>query len=466
MMLVPRQPLALKSQKRWILPAQGALENGQQRAVVYYSDDDGATWKHSDLAVIPKPGLRWPHKGLRWENCGDEPTVAELSDGRLFMLIRTAQDEFWQAFSEDGGEIWTEPGPSRFFGTITSPLLFPLRDGRLLVFWNNTTPLPEVDHSLQPGLNDFERSGKYEDAFTNRDALHAAISEDDGLSWIGFREIHLNDRRNDIDFRSHGGNDVSLDKSIHQSQAVELPGSKVLLAFGQHPDCRRMVLFDPAWLYETGRVDDFRRGLGGWSHHQYLKSVPGNFRGFSGHCALNRRAGVALVPHPDGDMREVLRIARDPDVRLMEEKQGAVWNFPNATSGTLRLEIRQPAGSAGLQIALLDRWFNPTDPVVAAFSQFVLNLDASGRINGMPGLRADCWHWLTVSWDLSSDPAASFQIDDGDRHGLKLEVPTVNGLSYLHLQSAASEADPHGVYLKQVEMSSPARPPFSVDRCR
>ena len=458
MMLVPRQPMALKSRARWILPAQGAPENGQQRAVVYYSDDDGEHWKRVMLPVIPRPGLRWPHKGLRWENCGDEPTVAELSDGRLYMLIRTAQDQFWESFSADAGESWTTPEPSRFYGTITSPLLFTLSDGRLLAFWNNTTPLPEVDHSLSPGLNEAERSGQYEDAFTNRDALHAAISEDDGVNWIGFRELHLNEHRNDIDFRSHGGNDISLDKSVHQSQAVELPGGKVLLAFGQHPDCRRMILFDPDWLYEKGRRDDFRRGLGDWSHHQYLKSVPGNYRGFSGHCAVNRRAGVALIPHPDGEMSEVLRIARDPDVRVLEEKQGATWNFPNAQAGKVRLEIRQPAGSAGIQIALLDRWFNPTDPVVGAFSQFVVHLDAAGRLNGLPSFQPDRWHGLTIRWDLDRLPAATFQVDDGPEHAIEQITSTINGISYLHLQSAATEGDPHGVILKKVEMSASVLP--------
>ncbi|MFA6287234.1 MAG: sialidase family protein [Opitutaceae bacterium] len=453
-LLVPRQPVALKSRRRWILPAHASATTGEVtrlQPVVYLSDDDADTWRLVCLPPIPRPELQWPHAGLRWHNCGEEPSVAELADGRLHMLIRTAHDRYWETFSSDAGETWSPAQPSRFYGTITTPLLFPLSDGRLLAVHNNTTPLPEVDHSRQPGLTDDERNGIWEDVFTNRDAIHAAISDDGGKTWSGFRELHLNERRNDGDFRSHGGNDVSMDKSVHQSQAVELPHGKVLLAFGQHPDCRRMIVFDPDWLLETGRRDDFRHGLGGWSVHSYLKSIAGCYRGFTGHCSANRRPGPTLVPHPDGEPREVLRIARHPDDRLIEEKEGAVWNFPAAQSGRLEMRIRQPRGAAGAQISLVDRWFNPTDPVVAAFSQFVLKLDAEGRINGHPALRPDQWHRVSVSWDLAQTPPARFQVDDGDETPLTQGTGTLNGISYLHLQSAAETVDPHGLLLEWVE---------------
>lgn len=455
-LLMPRQPLALRSRRRWILPAQAAGADGRNCPLVFRSDDDGHSWEYTALPAIPLFGLRPPHAGMRWENCGTEPTVAELGDGRLYMLIRTAHDQFWQSWSLDGGDSWSEPAPSRFYGTITTPLLFHLSDGRLLACWNNTTPLPEVNHDLQAGLGADERAGVWEDVFTNRDALHAAVSDNDGRDWVGFRELHLNERRNDIDFRSHGGNDSSLDKSIHQSQAVELPGGKVLLAFGQHADCRRMILFDPDWLYETDRREDFRCGLGAWSYQSYLKGVAGGFRGFTGHCSLNRRPGVAMVPHPDGEMREVLRIARHPDERLLEERQGAVWNFPAGFTGKIRLKLRQPDGAAGTKISLVDRWFNPTDPVVADYSMFVLSLDSSGRINGHPALKPDCWHWLTIRWNLEAAPAAAFSVDEGPQFELPLCFSTINGISYLHLQSAATEADPQGIMLELVEKTGPA----------
>ena len=131
---------------------------------------------------------------------------------------------------------------------------------------------------------------------------------------------------------------------------------------------------------------------------QYLKSVAGNFRGISGHCAYNRRPGATLVPHPDGLPREVLQVARHPDPRLVSDVEGAVWNFPCSQSGTLKLRLRMPKGSQGMQICLVDRWFNPIDPVVSHFAQHVLKLDAAGRINDVPSLQPDTWADLEIRW--------------------------------------------------------------------
>ena len=160
-----------------------------------------------------------------------------------------------------------------------------------------------------------------------------------------------------------------------------------------------LMIFDPDWLLADHREDDFSLGLAGWSVQQYLKSVPGNFRGVSGHCAYNRRAGASLVPHPDGQPREVLQVARHPDPRLVHEVEGAVWNFPCWPRGSLKLRLRMPQGSQGVQICLADRWFNPVDPVVARFAQHVLRLDAAGRINSVPCVKPDTWADVEIRWD-------------------------------------------------------------------
>lgn len=445
-----RLPLPLRQRHRWIQPVQHPGKSPTQPGVLL-SDDDGVTWREVMLPSPPAHHVEWPHEGVRWQNYGCEPTVVELSNGRLWMLIRTSLDCHYEAFSDDDGDSWTTPAPSRFYATITMPLLFRMSDGRLLAVWNNSTPLPELNHDSQPGLNRSEREGSSEDFFTNRDVLHAAVSADDGQTWRGFRELYLNERRNDNDFRASGGNAESLDKSIHQSQAVELPEKKILLAFGQHPLCRRLIIFDPDWLLEKHREDDFALGLGGWSVQQYLKSVSGNFRGVSGHCAYNRRAGASLVPHPDGLPREVLQVARHPDPRLLHEVEGAVWNFPCWPRGSLKLRLRMQQGSQGIQICLVDRWFNPVDPVVSHFAQHVLQLDAAGRINDIPCLRHDAWAELEIRWDQDT---ARFRVSGDTWHELPRIFPTRNGISYLHLQSAASEADPYGVLIESVAASS------------
>ncbi len=448
-----RQPLPLRSRHRWVQPFQRSATSPLQPGVML-SDDDGATWREVLLPSPPPHKVEWPHLGVRWQNYGCEPTVVELGGGRLWMLIRTSQDCHNESFSNDAGETWSAPAPSRFYATITMPLLFRMKDGRLLAVWNNTTPLPELDHERQPGLNKSEKEGSSEDFFTNRDALHAAVSSDDGVTWRGFRELWLNERRNDGDFRSSDGNGDSLDKSIHQSQALELPECKILLAFGQHPLCRRMIIFDPNWLLATNRVETFAQGLGGWSVQQYLKSLAGNFRGVSGHCAYNRRPGASLVPHPDGLPREVLQVACHPDPRLVSEPEGAVWNFPAWPRGCLKLRIRQPQGSQGAQFCLVDRWFNPVDPVVSRFAQHVLKVDKAGAVNGVPCLKPDAWADLEIRWD---EKVAQFRVDAAAWNDLPRVCPTRNGISYLHVQSTATGADQYGVFIEAVAASSEER---------
>ena len=449
-----RLPLPLRHRKRWIVASSAPPETpgGGSRPVVLFSDNDGRTWERRALETVAPHVAKWPHRGVRWQNGAVEPTVVELSDGRLWMVMRTSQDNHYESFSEDGGDTWTTPVPSRFYGTLTMPLLHCLEDGRILFVWCNTTPLPEVDHNLLSELRDEERRGEWEDVFTNRDALHAAVSEDDGRTWIGFRELILDERRNDADFRTSGGSPVN-DKSVHQCQALELPEGRVLVSLGQHPRCRRFLIFALEWLYETERSDDFLEGWGNWSVHTYVRSVSGiRLGGKSGHCAHNRRPGPQLVPDPDGERREVLRIGRHPDPRLLHEAEGATWNFAASLAGALTMRLRMPRGSQGARICLLDRWFNPVDPVVSHFAQYALEIGDAGDINGGPVLKQDVWEDLHIRWSDAGRDAADFRLGgSGAWTKIDLNRPSRDGISYVHIQSTAARADPHGLLLAELE---------------
>ena len=218
---------------------------------VYYSDNSGLTWIKSNQVNTPPHKAEGFHKGRRWNHGAVEPSVVELKDGRTWMLIRTAQDNLYESFSENKGETWSVPVPSRFYSTITMSTIQRLQNGSLLLIWNNTTPLPEVEHS-----------GDYwEDVFTNRDALHAAISDDDGKTWKGFREIYLNPLRNDSLMATSFGTMGSLDRSVHQSELIELDEDKVLISIGQHPKFRKILVLDLNWLYEKERFEYFSNGL-------------------------------------------------------------------------------------------------------------------------------------------------------------------------------------------------------------
>lgn len=401
--IMNKPPVWIRNGKRVI---SGAHRTDRSGAYVYYSDDDGRTWKASAQVTVPPHRKGGFHQGTRWNHGAVEPTVVELNDGRLWMLMRTSQDRHYQAFSEDGGETWSEATPSPFYGTITMPTLYRMSDGRLLFFWCNTTPLPE-----RAGTD-----GVWEDVFTNRDALHVAISSDDGRTWKGFRELLLNPERNSPVFGNTRGGE---DKSVHQVQAVEVAPGKILVSAGQHRLCRRLLLFDVRWLYEPRRSCDFSNGLSDWSAFRYYK-------GIVGHCAYHRQAEDLLGVHPDDSTRKVLQLGYTSNDSLVQDNDGAVWNFPAAKDGSLLLHLRIPQNESEVTLVLNDRWFNPTDTV--ARHEAMYRLPLSRKVLDIKDRK---WHRLQIFW--YKNKTARVFVDGKQKTELPVVCPTEHGVSYLHL---------------------------------
>jgi hypothetical protein len=321
------------------------------------------------------------------------------------------------------------------------PVLKKLQDGRILFFWLNSSPLPplprsEVTRILMGNTRHF---GIATDMFTNRDVHHAAISEDDGKTWIGFRELFLDPRRNAGDYAKTGG----VDRGMHQSQCVELGNGKILVAFGQHPLHRSMAIFDLGWLYEKSRSDDFSRGSGGWSLQTYLVGV-------MGHRALNRRQGAQLIEHPAQAGKRVLHVCRTADPELISENQGAVWNFPAGRTGTFTTRIMLREGGQGARISLLDHWINPTDATVLDHAMYSLLVPGDGTAAGLAPFTPGVWHELRFEW---ADSRGSCKVAVDGRlqgAGLPLIRPAPNGICYVHFYSAATRQDGNGFLIESV----------------
>lgn len=451
-----RQLVALKTRRRWVAAFSDVrCEDGAcYRAAVALSDDDGDTWRYvpvPPLKGVPRqgPGDRRP----RWYNDGCEPSVVERHDGSLLMALRTSSGHHAFSASRDGGETWSEPRENpAFWATNTMPYLFRLRDGRLLFVWNNTAPLPTRDAAEYPELaaDAATLAGVWEAVFTNRDVLHAAISDDDGRTWRGFREIALTEPRNAADFRELGnGPDDEHDKSVHQTQALELRDGTVLVAYGQNSSARRIARLDPDWLMETTRIEDFRQGLGGLSNHLYLKSLSGGWRGWAGHCAWNRLPGAVLARDPDtdegkGSVREVLQLCRIRDPRLVSDRQGIVWNFPATRKGELKIDCR--IDRAGFRLSLTDHWINPCDSFNPRMAPVTYEISE-------PLIGGGTWHQIVCIWDLDTHKA---QIFCANKAIAETDIATDPpfGLSYLHLQTLAEDTDAKGTYFRAFSMKS------------
>ena len=118
-----------------------------------YSDDDGTTWtagKH-----VPPPEIT-PEQ-VKGQNV-NEPSVAELPNGRLIMMMRSVAGGNFFSYSPDRGETWTKPYLSPLRGVVAPPYLTTIpRSGDLLAIWSY--------------------------GMTERTPLTSAISKDGGKTW-------------------------------------------------------------------------------------------------------------------------------------------------------------------------------------------------------------------------------------------------------------------------------------------
>ena len=426
------------SNRVWFTTQQS---NDTRTATFFYSDDFGLTWNRRELPDLPQHRVVYPHKGLRWSVFnGTEPYAVELSEKKMLMLLRNSTDSFYQSFSYDGGDSWTAPEPSIFYGVNTTPFLLRLSDGRILAFWNNTKPLPQPNYdTLKPHPGNAVVEGRGENAFTNRDAAHVAISDDGGETWKGFREVLLNPVRNSSDFRYFGGAKYSADKSVHQFQAYELPMGKILLSLGQNIASRRILIFDLNWLTESDRQENFLEGLINLTTHTYLKSVPGcsmeNVG--NGHCAYNRTYSAVPLPDPDGGFGEVLSIKKLTDDRTYNAIGGAGWNFPMSKRGTVSVNLKISEGD--ITLTLTDRWYNVCDPFVAELSPFSFKLEKDDIPEG--------FNTLDIDFDTLSG-MATVRLGEKVLFSLRMKTPCPTGISYLIVQCSA---DGDGAYIKKLE---------------
>jgi hypothetical protein len=407
-----------------------------------YSDDDGETWQRSNLIEAPAHEPNERDKSVRWQNGATEPDVVELGDGRVWMIIRTSLDKHYQSFSSDGGATWGPPEPSPFYATLTNPTIGRLQDGRLLFLWNNTLPLPEFakNEFTLPFITQIAADGNGEDVFNNRDALHGAISADDGKTWRGFRELLLNPNRNDSRYAQNGG----MDMSVHQPQFVEVEAGRVVVSVGQHWLHRSIFIFDPDWLLETKRDNDFTNGLDDWSVQGYLK-------GIRGHCAFNRFESSTLKPHPDNAKRRVLQVRNSGRKDAIFPRGGATWNFPVGRAGFVEARVRLSKDFGGSQICLLDRWINPTDPTTDSLAICQLKVAADGTINTGDKLTSQEWHTLRFTWKSAKvgDPC-EITLDGKSVGSVPIVRSANHGISYIHFQSNSEKPD-QGLYIESVK---------------
>ncbi|WP_421826373.1 sialidase family protein [Larkinella sp.] len=212
-------------------PGAEQIDYGWNDIISLYSDDNGQNWQLSANSVRVEIDNTMP---VRYG--GIEPDVVELTDGRLWMLIRTNKGHLYESFSGDQGQTWQAARPTRFISSDSPAELLRLSDRRLVLLLNSNQR--------------WDNPRSY--AAGGREMLHAAISRDEGKTWQGFREVlTMPVAKPDRVEKS--------DRGTAYASAAETAEGKVALVTGQG-DAKSVVLFDPDWLEQTEARDEGETG--------------------------------------------------------------------------------------------------------------------------------------------------------------------------------------------------------------
>lgn len=396
----------------WIGGRPSGPPTGSNITTTVYSDDNGRTW-HQSSAKLTAPCYAG-YNGSNYGAC--EPTILQLANGRVWMLIRTQTGWLYESSSPDGAD-WFEPKPSRFRSSNSPGWLVRLPDGRIVLLWNNCENTSRING---------------QGVYTNRDALHAAISDDEGKTWHGYREICRDPFRNEPPPKQG-------DRGTAYPYALATDDGMILCITGQGHGRRNVLRIDPRWLDETEQEEDFSSGLDGWSVFTAF--------GEPVHWWRNRKPGARLVDHPTRANAKCLHVRRADE----NPPDGAVWNLPAGRHGRLTLKLMLNEGFAGASIALADRFIQPTDDVGEKKVLFKLPIGPDGRLPGGLQLKTGRWYSVELAWDLADD-RCSVSVEGRQTAELAQSSDECAGVSYLRLRSTAESVDPAGFLVEYVHV--------------
>ena len=143
---------------------------GRHTVLTYYSEDDGTTWKASNIIDL---GGNGHHDGVT------EGTIVALKDGRLLQYARTNWGQFWRIISADGGGSWHPYGPSGIEASSAPGMLKRLVSGRIVLLWNRPYPEGKSSHPFRGGHGIWSATP----ASNFREELSIRFSGDDCESW-------------------------------------------------------------------------------------------------------------------------------------------------------------------------------------------------------------------------------------------------------------------------------------------
>jgi len=134
-----RNNITVLSDGIWLAAPNNYMDG--RYTTVYASADKGATWVLRGKAYIPQ--------ALNF----DETVITELTDGTLWMTVRTARRAIYQSFSYDKGATWTFGAESGFANPSTRFQFFRTQSGALCAIWNDS-PSARTDLKISLSYDD------------------------------------------------------------------------------------------------------------------------------------------------------------------------------------------------------------------------------------------------------------------------------------------------------------------------
>lgn len=144
---------------------------GRNVIAVARSTDQGESWTVDPSRI--DLGGHGHHDGAF------EPSLVELKDGRMWMLLRTNKGTLWQTYSRDDGATWSLPTATSIAASSSPPYIGRLSNGKLLLLWNRLDPTDGTAFARRGGDKYFSE----EPASWYRQDLLLATSEDEGATW-------------------------------------------------------------------------------------------------------------------------------------------------------------------------------------------------------------------------------------------------------------------------------------------
>jgi len=381
-------PFSYLTRRTWKGPRGKGLDNytftGCFDCVAIYSDDSGGSWHMSNSIRLPVPDLH--------TYGGVEPVVIEMKDKRIWMLIRSQMGRFYESFSNDGA-LWSNPVPSKIISSDSPAGIRRLGDGRIVLIWNKCL--------------------RYPYAYGGRHVIHGAISDDEGETWQGHREIVRDMRNNEPP--PYGG-----DFGTAYPYPTVINDDKILFCTGQGKGRVVIGVLDPDWLTEKNHEADFENSQDEWIFFATRE--------------------VGIVDLPGEKNRKGLSVRRISD----KWPAVAVWNFPLALKGLLDLEIMLDNVDSDCFISLTDHFSVPFDPEEGFHNvfDFYLTKDLAGGV----------WKKMTMQWDCSKGEC--YIINDNRIIRKITGARKTEGICYLRIGQKRPADEKSTLYIRSARMRS------------